>query len=74
MARFAPPRHESEFFGFFAFSGKVTSFLGPLLLGVLSDVYNQRVGIASLLLFFLIGGVLLWRLDEQEGIAAAKAA
>jgi len=74
MARFAPPRHESEFFGFFAFSGKVTSFLGPLLLGVLSDVYNQRVGIASLLLFFLIGGVLLWRLDEEEGIEAAKAA
>ncbi len=74
MARFAPPRHESEFFGFFAFSGKVTSFLGPLLLGVLSDVYNQRVGIASLLIFFLIGGVLLWRLDEREGIAAARAA
>ena len=72
MARFAPPRHESEFFGFFAFSGKVTSFLGPLLLGVLSDVYNQRVGIASLLIFFLIGGVLLWRLDEQEGIEAGS--
>ena len=72
MARFAPPRHASEFFGFFAFSGKITAFLGPLLLGVLSDVYNQRVGVASLLIFFLIGGALLWRLDEQEGIAAAS--
>ena len=74
MARFVPARHESEFFGFFAFSGKVTSFLGPALLGVLSDVYNQRVGVASLLLFFLIGGVILWRVDEQEGIAAADRA
>ena len=74
MARFAPPRHASEFFGFFAFSGKVTAFFGPLLLGVLSDAYSQRVGIASLLVFFLIGGALLWRLDEQEGIAAARAA
>ena len=73
MARFAPPRHASEFFGFFAFSGKLTAFLGPLLLGVLSDAYNQRVGMASLLLFFVVGGVLLWRLDEQEGIAAARA-
>ena len=71
MARFVPARHESEFFGFFAFSGKVTSFLGPALLGVLSDIYNQRVGVASLLVFFLLGGLILWRVDEREGIAAA---
>ena len=71
MARFVPAKHESEFFGFFAFSGKVTSFLGPALLGVLSDVYSQRVGVASLLLFFLAGGLILWRVDEREGIAAA---
>lgn len=71
MARFVPARHESEFFGFFAFSGKVTSFLGPALLGVLSDVYNQRVGVASLLIFFLLGGLILRGVDEQEGIAAA---
>ncbi len=71
MARFVPAKHESEFFGFFAFSGKVTSFLGPALLGVLSDVYSQRVGVASLLVFFLIGGSILWRVDEREGIAAA---
>ena len=71
MARFVPAQHESEFFGFFAFSGKVTSFMGPALLGVLSDVYNQRVGVASLLIFFLLGGLILWRVDEREGIAAA---
>lgn len=74
MARFVPREHESEFFGFFAFSGKVTSFLGPALLGVLSDVYSQRVGVGSLLIFFVVGGLLLWRVDEREGIAAARAA
>ena len=71
MARFVPRAHESEFFGFFAFTGKVTSFMGPALLGVLSDMYSQRVGVASVLVFFLIGGVLLWRVDERQGIAAA---
>ena len=71
MARFVPRAHESEFFGFFAFTGKVTSFMGPALLGVLSDLYSQRVGVASVLAFFLIGGVLLWRVDERQGIAAA---
>ena len=73
MARLVPRSRESEFFGFFAFSGKVTSFLGPALLGVLSDVYNQRVGIASLLIFFLLGGLCLWRVDERQAIAAARA-
>ncbi len=73
MARFVPRSRESEFFGFFAFSGKVTSFLGPALLGVLSDIYSQRVGIASLLIFFLLGGLCLWRVDEQQAIAAARA-
>ena len=73
MARFVPARHESEFFGFFAFSGKVTSFLGPALLGVLSEAYSQRVGVASLLGFFAVGGLLLWRVDERRGIEAAAA-
>ena len=73
MARFVPPKHESEFFGFFAFSGKVTSFMGPALLGVLSDLYSQRVGVASLLIFFVVGGLLIWRVDERQGIADAHA-
>ena len=64
MGRFVPKKHESEFFGFFAFSGKITAFAGPLLLGILSDVYSQRVGVASVLLFFVVGGILLLRVDE----------
>ena len=72
MARFVPKQHESEFFGFFAFSGKVTAFLGPWLLGALSDVYTQRTGVMSIVLFFIVGGVLLWRVDERAGIAAAR--
>jgi UMF1 family MFS transporter len=68
MGRFVPKQHESEFFGFFAFSGKVTAFTGPLLLGVLSDVYSQRVGVFSVTLFFIVGGALLMTVDEHEGL------
>ena len=71
MGRFVPDRHQSEFFGFFAFSGRATAFLGPLLLGILSEAYGQRVGVSVVVLFFLAGGALLWTVDEQEGIAAA---
>ena len=72
MGRFVPERHQSEFFGLFAFSGKATAFLGPLLLGILSEAYGQRVGVSVVVLFFLAGGALLWTVDEKEGIAAAK--
>ena len=64
MGRFVPKKQRSEFFGFFAFSGKITAFAGPLLLGILSDVYSQRVGVASVLLFFVVGGILLLRVDD----------
>ena len=71
MGRFAPKRYESEFFGFFAFSGKATAFLGPLLLGLLTAGYGQRAGIAVVLVFFLVGGLLLLRVDEARGIERA---
>jgi len=72
MGRFVPQRHQAEFFGFFAFSGKATAFLGPLLLGTLTASFGQRVGVSSVLLFFAVGGVLLMLVNEREGIAAAE--
>lgn len=75
MGRFVPEKHKGEFFGFFAFSGKATSFLGPLLLGAVTGATgNQRAGIATLLLFFVIGGAVLLGVDEERGIEAARAA
>ena len=73
MGRFVPAKHESEFFGFFAFSGKATAFAGPLLLGALTDMYSHRVGMASVILFFVIGGLILVSVNEAKGISAAKA-
>lgn len=73
MGRFVPPAKENEFYGFFAFSGKATSFLGPALLGLLTTLFgNQRFGVSTVLLFFVVGGLLLLRVDEKEGIALAR--
>lgn len=75
MGRFVPARHQNEFFGFFAFSGKATAFAGPMLLGLLTDAFDsQRVGIASILAFFVIGGAILLTVDEKAGVAAAREA
>jgi UMF1 family MFS transporter len=73
MARFVPEQHQAEFFGFFAFSGKATSFLGPLLLGTMTQAFDsQRVGVATVIAFFVVGGILLATVDEPRGVAAAR--
>ena len=69
MGRFTPEAKKNEFFGFFAFSGKVTAFAGPFLLGILTVVFeSQRVGISVIFFFFLIGYLLLHKVEEQEGM------
>jgi len=73
MARFIPKDKENEFFGFFAFSGKATAFLGPFLLGYLTLIFgSQRFGIAVVFFLLLIGSFVLHFVDEDAGIDAAN--
>lgn len=73
MARFVPPNKMNEFFGFFAFSGKATAFLGPLLFGLLTSLFNsQRAGVFVVVVFFAIGGIVLLSVDEKEGIRIGR--
>jgi MFS transporter, UMF1 family len=68
MGRFVPRRLENEFFGFFAFSGKLTAFVGPFLLGVTTELTgSQRFGVSVVLVLFVLGLVLLAAVDENEG-------
>lgn len=56
LARAAPPDMMTEFFGLYAFSGKVTAFAAPLLVGAVTTLaQSQRAGVAVILLF-LVGG------------------
>ncbi len=73
LGRFVPKEKESQFFGFFAFSGKLTAFSGPLLLGILTHVFqSQRAGVSVVILFFVIGALILHQVDEPEGIRIAQ--
>ncbi len=73
MARLIPPDKEGQFFGFFAFSGKFTAFLGPFLLGTLTTLFHsQRAGVSIVVVFFGIGSLLLALVDEKEGLAHKK--
>ncbi len=72
MARFTPRDVQNEFFGFFAFSGKLTAFVGPFLLGVLTQWSgSQRVGVSIVVVLLGLGLLLLATVDEEEGMRAA---
>ena len=73
MSRFVPERRTASFFGLFAFSGKITTFAGPLLLGIVTQATgSQRLGVATVVGFFVLGGLLLLTVDERRGITTGQ--
>jgi len=65
LIRLAPKDRIAQFFGLFALTGKVTSFIGPLLIGVITAVTeSQKAGMAVLVLFFVAGLALLARVGD----------
>jgi UMF1 family MFS transporter len=62
LIRLAPADRITQFFGLFALSGKVTSFMGPLAVGaVTAAAASQRAGMAVLVVFFCVGALVLSR-------------
>ncbi len=60
MARLSPEDMRTEYFGLYALSGKATSFLGPLILGWVTLAFDsQRAGMATILVFLVIGLILI---------------
>ncbi|NOJ49654.1 MFS transporter [Bradyrhizobium archetypum] len=65
LIRLAPRDRIAQYFGLFALTGKVTSFIGPLLIGAITAVTaSQKAGMALLVVFFLAGLALLTRVRE----------
>jgi MFS transporter, UMF1 family len=65
LIRIAPKDRVAQYFGLFALTGKVTSFIGPLLIGLITAATeSQKAGMAVLVLFFLAGLLLLMRVRE----------
>jgi UMF1 family MFS transporter len=70
-----PKHRSSEFFSFFGVFEKFAGILGPLLFAVIAERYHSsRPAILSLVVFFVVGGYLLTRVDVEAGRAAARAA
>jgi UMF1 family MFS transporter len=69
LVRLAPKAQLAQFFGLFALSGKLTSFMGPFLVATVTALtLNQKAGVSVLVLFFVVGGLLLLRVDTAQKV------
>jgi UMF1 family MFS transporter len=72
FARLIPAEHAGRLFGLYNMMGKFAAILGPVLVGWVAVVTDSsRVGILSILVLFIIGAVLLARVDVRQGEADA---
>ncbi|MDA1315910.1 MAG: MFS transporter [Acidobacteria bacterium] len=74
FATLIPAGKSSQFFGFYNVSGRFGSIVGPLLFAVVSQLAGgSRLGILSLIVFFVGGMAILTRVDEGIGRQQASA-
>ena len=70
LARIAPPSMMAEFYGLYALCGKATSFLAPLTVAIVTQVSeSQRTGLASVLIFMVVGLLLMFFVREEQSVA-----
>ena len=71
FSQLIPKGREAEYFSLYQISDKGSTFLGSLAVTVaVSITGGYRVAVVSLVAFFVIGGVLLWRTRMREGVIA----
>jgi len=74
FAGFVPAGRTAELFGFFNMVGKFAVVLGPGLVAFAAALTgDSRLSLLPILMLFLIGALLLWRVDVAEGRSAARA-
>ncbi|MGW3890043.1 MFS transporter [Micromonospora chokoriensis] len=72
FSQLIPTGKEGEYYGFYEISDKGTSWLGPLAFGLVFQLTSSyRVGLVSLLIFFLVGFLLLAAVPIRRAIVAA---
>ena len=68
-----PTAKSGEFFGFFGIMEKFAAILGPLVFAASAASFgSSRPAILSLVLFFIVGILLLGRVDVEAGRRAAR--
>ena len=74
FATMVPKTRTTEFFGFYSTGEKVAGIVGPTIFGLAGQLTgSSRWGIVSVIVLFIAGAALLWRVNELEGRRVAEA-
>ena len=66
FGRLVPEGKGGEFFGFYNMMGKFASFIGPLLIATVALLTgDSRLSVSSLVVLFIVGGLVLWRVPSR---------
>ena len=69
FSQMIPAEHEAEYFGFYEISERGTSWIGTFAFALAVQVTgSQRIAIVALIIFFVIGLLLLSRVDVRRAI------
>jgi UMF1 family MFS transporter len=72
FSQLIPRGREAEYFSLYQACERGTSWLGTLVFGVVHQLTDSyRPAILALIIFFVVGGGLLWKLDARQGIIEA---
>ena len=73
FAAMVPKTRSSEFFGFFSTGEKVAGVIGPTIFGTIGQLTgSSRWGIISVVVLFVAGALILYRVDEDQGRRVAE--
>ena len=74
VGQLAPAGRSAEFFGLWALAGKLAAIVGPLSYGLITYLTqgNHRAAMLSTTSYFILGLLLLTRINERRGRAAAQ--
>ena len=73
FARMIPKHKSSEYCGFFSVFEKFAGIAGPAFFALSVSLFDSsRAAVLSVILFFIVGGLVLTRVDVAEGEARAR--
>jgi len=73
FSQMIPAGKEAEFYSFYEVSERGTSWIGPLLFGLMNQLFgNLRLAILSLIFFFVVGLLILPFVNVKKAIADVK--
>ena len=67
-----PKSQSAEFFGFFGFIMKSAAMIGPLIYAFCTSLFDDRMGMFSIVIVIFLGIVVFYFFNLEEGILAAK--